>query len=388
MHSLFFWGPVPNRAQIDLLSKITCNHVMYQNTRFEPQFLDSLVGGFSAIDFTRLKVKDLAQANEFIEAYGYDYENEDDLAQLWAYHRRAVDFIERQLLESGEAIPEAISDSEYLKDLRYLLIYASTKDTKEDSLQKWACAILRVMHVIVHIDNDLFTSQFPHIQNQVIKPIGDHVSMDPKFGTVLGSDKSSDSIPLQNYEVKAFKEDDSAIIKLLVKPEAVAFRLLDKVGFRFVTHTIFDVFRVMRYMVRSHLVSLPQFIPDQSNNTLYPVNLFLELMETFPEQTELSSEEVDEKLKEKFHQEMERAEFKEKPNAFSGPDFKFVKFVSRRRVRVTDFNGKSLTFFYPFEVQIMDNENYLKSLTGPQKHDEYKKRQTRRARARVLGLNP
>ena len=360
---------------------------MKMNLRFDSQFLNSLVGGTSAIDFTRLRVKDLEQAKEFILSYGFDLDDEEDEKKLWVYYRRSVAFLETQLLEEGEQIPVMLSDPSELKDLRYLLIYASTKDTKQDSLQRWSCSILRVVHVLVHLDNDLFTEYFPHIQDQIIKPISDHIASDPILGTKLGGTNYFDEIPLKKFEVKALKDDSSSIIKLLIKPEAVAFSLLDKVGFRFVTKSLFDVFRVMRYLVRNHLVSLPHFIPDQSNNTIFPVNLFLELIESLPDQTELTSEEIDLKLKEKLASEFDRAEYKEKLNEFSGADFKFIKFISRRLVKIDVGEGvKPIHFFFPFEVQIMDYENYLMSISGPAKHDEYKKRQTRQARARVLGL--
>ncbi|MGZ3723788.1 MAG: hypothetical protein ACXVA9_12685, partial [Bdellovibrionales bacterium] len=61
------------------------------------------------------------------------------------------------------------------------------------------------------------------------------------------------------------------------------------------------------------------------------------------------------------------------------------KFITRQLVRVTHpETGKSFSFFYPYEVQILDYEHYVRSLTGPASHDEYKSRQRSRARQRVF----
>jgi uncharacterized protein (TIGR04562 family) len=68
----------------------------------------------------------------------------------------------------------------------------------------------------------------------------------------------------------------------LAKPEEVAFGLLDKIGVRFVTQRLIDVFRVMQFLVRNHVVSYPHVVPSQSNNTIFPVDLFLEVMEGLP----------------------------------------------------------------------------------------------------------
>ena len=72
-----------------------------------------------------------------------------------------------------------------------------------------------------------------------------------------------------------------------------------------------------------------------------------------------------------------------------GPDYRFIKFISRKLVTVPlgeGDNKRAFRFFYPFEIQIMDYDTYVKNLSGPMAHDEYKNRQRRKARERVLAI--
>jgi uncharacterized protein (TIGR04562 family) len=351
---------------------------------FNATNLETLLGDRSPLEIQTLEVHTLDQAAHFVRAYGYDLSNPVDTEKLWDYYRRALSFISSELLEPGESIPESLADPKALKDLRYLLIYASTVDTRPDALRRWACGILRVMHVLSHLENDLFTTYSSHIQEQVLKPFQDHVFDDPVAGVELVDSQKLERLPLKKFEIKSFKSSDSSILKLLAKREAIAFGLLDKVGVRFVTKSLFDVFYVLRFLLDKSLVSFPHVVAGQSNNTLYPVNLFMEVIAAISPEHPLTVDHLDRLLKEKLAKELSRAEFVEKPNVFSSAEYKFIKFISRRLVRVPQ-GDRVLSFFYPYEVQIIDYETHLKNLAGPSSHGEYKNRQRLMARRRVLG---
>jgi len=197
---------------------------------------------------------------------------------------------------------------------------------------------------------------------------------------------------LINTEIKPFKATASSVIKLLARPERVALTLLDKLGVRFVTHSVFDSFRVIRFLVDQHIVSYPHIIPDQSSNTLFPLNLFMEAMEELrvrPEGglTESTPEEIQKLLEKCMEEHRSRAEFRERHNEFSGPEHRFIKFINRKLITVAVGpleSQRAFRFFYPFEIQIIDAETYSSHLSGPTAHNEYKNRQRRRARERVL----
>lgn len=358
---------------------------MKTDYNFDPTTLNTVLGGASTLDIPRLNIQNLDQAHRFIRAYGYNLSLEEDLRKVWLYYRRAVAFIRTELLKPDEEIPAMLADPTLLQDVAYLLIYASTLDQRENSVQRWACAILRVMHVLSHLENDLFTRYSTEIQSQVISPFQTHIFSDPEKGIQLGAPLDPEQILLKKFDVKAFKTSNSSILKLLAKREALAFSLLDKVGVRFVTRHLFDVFRVIRFLFDKSLVSFPHVIPDQSNNTLYPFNLFVEVLETLTKETELTSQELDQMLTAKLAASGERAEYREKPNSFSSREYRFVKFISRRLIHV---ESENLRFYYPYEVQIIDYPTYLQNASGSSSHESYKERQREMARRRFFGVTP
>lgn len=358
---------------------------MSLNLEFDPEAFWSLIGGRAVVETPRLSLKSNEEARAYLKAYGYDMEVEADREKLWGIHSRALIYLRTQLLKDGETIPEEVSDPKKLADIANLLLLASMRDSNSESLHRWSCALLRVMHVISQLHNDLFNYFSLEIQEEIFRPYRQFVEKDPALGIRLTSGGDAESIPLQKFDIKPFKDSDSSITKLLAKPDEVAFGLLDKIGVRFVTANLFDTFRVMRFLVSHHVVSPANVIPSQSNNTLYPVNLFLDVMEGLPRTSDMPPAEIDALLKERLEKDAKNAKFLHKLNTFTSTDYRFVKFITRQLVRVTDPNTqKSFSFFYPYEVQILDYDHYLRSLSGPASHDEYKARQKARARERVL----
>lgn len=357
---------------------------------FSRQTLDCVVGGRSALDLSRLEIFTREQAREFVQTYGYNLDDPSQMEDLWATHRRALAMMREQLLDKGEEIPAELHDPTKLDDITDLLIYASSRDPSTAHLQKWACAMLKVMHVYVHLRNDLFSAFRDQIQTQILKPLEACIVTEDGRNFVAASER----IEIERFEVKPFKTTASSVIKLLARPERVALTLLDKLGVRFVTKNIFDSFRVVRFLMDSHIVSFPHIIPDQSSNTLFPLNLFMESMQELEHSQAgagaISDAVIEDWLKRSLEEHSTRAEFKEKWNQFSGPDHRFIKFINRKLISVpvgTGSNERPFRFFYPFEIQIMDGETWQKNLTGPTAHDQYKDRQRRRARERVLGLS-
>lgn len=356
---------------------------------FSRSSLDCVVGGRSALDLSRLEVDSKSEAREFLLTYGFDLDKASDRDELWSTHRRALALIREQLLDKGEELPPELSDPTKLDDISDLLLLASSREPGTAHLQKWACALLKVMHVYVHLRNDLFSAFRDEIQSQILKPLENVILMEGDKCFVNASEK----FEIERFEIKPFKTTASSVIKLLARPERVALTLLDKLGVRFVTKSVFDSFRLVRVLVDSHIVSYPHIIPDQSSNTIYPLNLFVEAMDELehsqaPEGS-VSDDVIEQWLKKSFEAHASRAEFKEKLNEFSGPDHRFVKFINRKliTVNVGDQNvARAFRFFYPFEIQIMDAATWEKNKTGPTAHDQYKDRQRKRARERAFGV--
>jgi uncharacterized protein (TIGR04562 family) len=356
-----------------------------QRFKFETHTLNSVIGGKSAIDIPRLNIKTIEEAEKFINGYGFDLQQTNDLEKIWYFHRRALVLLEERLGFSKVEIPEILRERKLLQDIRKLLLMASDSDPAVSALQKWACAILRTIHVFVHSENDLFASFSEEIQKQILSPIQEKIFHDGTSGkTYLKSSDEKLSIPLAGFEVKPFKTSTSTVIKLLAKPDALAMSVFDKLGFRFISNSLFDSFRIVRLLVEDNLISFPHVIPEQSTNNLYPVDFFVKTCAQFAEQfPHQSPEEVTEKLEQALHQNKELEGLFRKENNFSGEDYRFIKFICRKLIKIQNASG-SFTFFYPFEVQVMDQKSHEKVLSGPSEHQAYKERQKQAARKRIF----
>jgi len=351
---------------------------------FDPQSFQSLIGGTPILEAPAPVLHSLEEAHSFLRTYGYDVTSPQDEERLWHLHSRAVTYLRSRILQDGEEIPEVLTDRTQLKEPAFLLVHAGPEE-KDVLLKKWACVILKVMHVVTHLQNDLFSYFSADIQEQIFKPYRHFVRQDPARGLLLGGSDDTDPIRLQKMELKPFKDSNSAITKLLSKPEATAFGLMDKIGVRIVTHTLLDVFRVMQFLVKEHVVSYPHVVPGQSNNSLFPVKLFLQVMEQVKKEGIQDPREINDRLKATESKGIERSQFLIKRNEFTASNYKFVKFINRQLVRVEmPGSEKALSFFYPYEVQVIDYEHYLESISGEASHEQYKARQRDKARERLF----
>jgi len=345
------------------------------------------------LDADRLSVRNLDQAEDFITSYGYDWNDEEDQRVLFSFYRQAVAFLKDQWGDEEDfVIPEELWDPQKLGDIRNLLISASRGKPEGANLRQWSCAILKVMHIIAHLQNDLYSFFQTDIRKQILSPIKDHVFSDPVSHThTLKFEGGTEKIRLSKFELKPKKNQGSAVVKLLAKKRLVALNILDRIGVRFVTKNTFDIFRTIRFLVDRGLVSYPHAIANESANMVYPIGMFLETMDALRSSNPTAeASEIAEALEKKLADQTEKPDFLLKGNMFTSPDYKFIKFISRRLVQVKmDINGKpqKIRFFYPFEIQIMDYDTYTNNMRGPLSHAEYKKRQNRAARTRLFGTS-
>lgn len=398
------WGPVQTTPQLRVPN---LNHsstppnlsfggvlvqlaVMLKTPNFSFDILSSVLGESAALDIPRLHIQNKEQAAQFIHTYGYDISNEQDLKKLWHYHQEAIEFLETEILTEEESIPSSLKDPDELQDITKLLLLASLKQVSDPYMnisslppQKWACAILRVMHVLVHLDNDLFTSFTDDIKYQILKPIQDHIYYIEQK-TFLGKD--SEAIELVSYSEKPFKHTHSAAIKILTRKNTLAMTLLDRVGVRFVTKNVIDIFKVIQYLIDNHMISYPHVISSQSKNTICPTRVFQRVLERNVSKDGVFNLQG---LEGMLLEELKKLDLKvnSELNPYSSEDFKFLKFINRQFLRVNIGEGrKPLNFFFPFEIQILDQETFEKNEGGQASHEDYKQRQKRSARLRIFGL--
>ncbi len=356
---------------------------------FDPNMLECVAGRKSILDIPKLNITTLKEADQFILSYGFDLKLEKSVEKVWYFYRRAFVLLTERLNYSTREIPEELHDRKHLKDIRQLLLFASSRDPSKADLRKWSCALLRCMHVFVHHESDLFHSFSEVIQKQILTPFENVIFYDGTTHKIYFRSQNVlnlETLEINSFSPKVMKSSSSSVVKLLAKPGAVTIRLLDHLGVRIVTNSIFDSFRVIKFLVEEGIISYPQIIADQTTNNIFPI---LKFMETMTLLMESSSEVTDSQIEKIFQEYLEKQENQEglfkKENKYSGENHRFIKFICRKLIFVeASAESPEYQFFFPYEVQIMDEKSYALIQSGPATHEEYKKRQNEAAKKRLF----
>lgn len=335
--------------------------------RFPWSVLRMICEGESVIDLKSLELTTEDQVHSFVATYGYDLFDREQLSDVWKFFSDACDFIESQICEAGE-FPESMRQIKGRIDFKKIILEASGVAQEElahiEHAAGWCCAVLRVMHVICHYENDLRLRYFSEIQKQTVDRFEAHLQSQ-KDSYFLGFE--SDKIPLYGFEIKPEKTRERALLKFLRSKETVAQQVSDYLGVRLVTHNRYDVVRVVSYLIDHHLISYSNLISSRSRNTLF-------LFDEVKGRLESGSETVDDST-------LSLPAASGTANRFSSSDYRSLQFTVRHLVRIPEH---SVSFFFPMEVQIMDRASLERAQKGDASHENYRKRQTEAVRQRVL----
>ena len=124
---------LPRVARVSALSELTLADV---------DAVRLLLRGDSVIDWHRLSFVDHAEVDRFLRLNEFDPESEDELGRLEDIRSDAVEYLARAF---AMAIPDEVAADLPARDL--FLVASSTGPH-----QKWACVVLKVMHIIHHIN--------------------------------------------------------------------------------------------------------------------------------------------------------------------------------------------------------------------------------------------
>ncbi len=351
---------------------------MDQFSSFPWPVLRSIIGGASAIDVPRLAVASIEEAEAFIECYGFCWQEPEHRAEIEKLRRDALAFIDEELINdiSIDIDPRVSSED----DLRKVLLWASQES---GSIQLWSCALLRVMHTFAHCQSYFSDRYGDEIRRQIFERIEPHLKMTDE-GLELGE---SPGIPLLEFEAKPMKERRSIAMKLMHKAENVAADIFDRVGIRFVTRERFDALLVVKYLREHNVVMFANVKPSRSRNTLIDVDLLHQTI------TELDLAVADRELTpdeqlEHLRREVRNRAFPSAPspaNEYSSISYHSIQFTCRQMIRIPDEALGGIRFFFPFEIQIMDEASYQQTREGLASHELYKARQREAVQRRILG---
>ena len=393
--------------------------------RLNWDLVDVLIGGKSPIDMASLDIKDRNDAVKFLHSYGYSSESDVDRKLIHAGIVEALSFIQTVLMPKewakGKVAPEEILRC---TDVIDLLVYASVVPStpRERLIGYWACAVLRLMHTIGHIQGLEKFADVSEARNQIISKFQKHLFRERNGNLLLGDEV--DSVELERVEWKTTKSRQSIILKLLHKPANVSETIYDFIGVRIITKSLVDVVQVVKILGQKYIVSFPNTNPGRARNSLIDLSSFKTSIAHLTSSLaggQITVEEFDHKLRN-----LELAQDSvQRTNPHSGQSYRSVQMTCRQLVKynnplnrwaeksrsfLNDFpmsekshqilseafsysdswlkvfeNENSLNVFFPFEVQIFDANTRTLIEQSESNHTVYKKSQIRTARKRVLG---
>ncbi len=312
-----------------------------------------LLRGGSVVDWHRLNFADEREAEEFVRAQEVDPSDPEDVARVAQVKQSAIEYLRRHF---DFPIPKPVAK----KDLIGLLMLASSKGHR----QICACAILKVMHIIHHLEARELLFQLAVADEEVFHLV------EQKVYKVMAAALAND-FPILEF-IGGRKNKDSLYTKLLSKPDASASQIYDKVRFRIVTRSERDIFPVLNYVQRS-IVPFNFVIPGQSTNTLMRFHGFCQsepaLAKLIPDlQLPLDLEDGLSAI----------------DNRFTAPSYRIVHFIADVPVRVPDkilaaappiAKGLGHTIFVQTEFQVIDRATDESNEAGDASHKAYKDRQ-------------
>ena len=387
------------------------------------ELLDVIVGGRSALDskFFVGPMVNQEQVNKFLSGYGLEPEDPIIRAELFGNFQEALQFIKRYFLKEGnpDGLDLKIPNSIYMvTDIADLFVMATGGSDKPHEERLWAEIVLKVMHTILHTDKDLRSSYFSTIQQQIFDRFYKLIWRDDQDNLFLGEKGSDNVVPLLDFVTKSKKSRESVIIKLLHKAENVAEELFDRVGVRIVTKDRVDTLRAIRILIENNVVIPHNIKPSRSINTIIDIDKFKDIHQSLVKMA-LRNNLDEEGFRSAINKEiMECVKLEDdtERNKHSFSKYQAIQFTCRQLIKyknpfLTEFKGvrkmasevgeedalakkilnmdislisRDVRFFYPFEVQIMDEEAYRVNTEGEASHAEYKKSQVRSAMKRVF----
>lgn len=365
------------------------------------EVLNALVNGVSAIDLHSLPLRNETEIERFIAAYGYDCTSPADRDELEALYTEAVQFIENRLLAPGEeaalkdmvlSVPPLFRDTPSVR--RLLRIASSLEPTDIPLGRQWACAILKVMHGLIHITHAPHLHHAPLAQKAILQQFRQVLSHHSSTGQVVLGHPSQPSrqLPLYGVELKQMKSRESLLIKMLSKKANMVDEIDDIVGIRIITETVPDVLLALDILRQNKLIVFSNINPNRSRNSLLEMNQVRELLQQLQQTSPCHSwAQLRQVLNASDSIDHPEHTFQQH-NPVSSGQYRSLHLTCRHVLRLPTSGGWAAVgsatmrrVFFPYEIQLIDRENYRNSQQGECSHAAYKQRQLARARVRVLG---
>jgi uncharacterized protein (TIGR04552 family) len=314
-----------------------------------------ILRGGSVIDWRRLHFTTRDEVDRFLRLCGVDTSDPEDEAWGRLVLKDAVEYLRKTF---SYRVTDAVADPAELHDL---FLYAS--GTSEPRYRRIACIVLKVMHVIQHIEGRDLLFRLAVSEQEIGQLVTEKV-------TGVVHQMEAKGLKLVKFE-KSIKSTDSHITKLLAKKETVAAQVYDKTRFRMITERSEDILPVL-YFLTQRLFPFNFVVPGQTENSLLP---FREVLQSYPHFRQYLDE---------LHLDPDFEEHEGTGNVFSGQTYRALNFIVDVPIRLDAYlppkprdgrERKGRIGFSLVEFQIVDRKTAEKNEQGENAHARYKHRQ-------------
>ena len=362
------------------------------------------------VDLSTMPIRSANEAYRFVQGYGYELHTPTDAQEVQQLLQQVFQFMETCLLRPRDGEEAFLSIPEGLKarcDVIELLLLASQPTKTTASL--WACALLKVLHTLVHIENAP-KIQYAHLaQEQICRHFKAFLYTDKHTGALMlgkPNGTSQKQLKLVAVDVKAMKSKESLLIKLLSKKTNMMDEIDDLIGFRIVTETPADVLLALDILQENQQMVFTNINSNRSRNSLIALEDFKQVWELSAHPTDITNllathiQTWDELVANLQHLGSRNATLPAPPagitvagagnfqhhNPNSDANYRSLHVTCRHLLRLRRVGSvRDERVFFPYELQFSDKENYLRNQQGDTAHTQYKFRQLQRSRRRVLG---
>lgn len=312
-----------------------------------------ILKGDSIIDWNRAHFRDHDCVDRFLRLHLLDPDRADDLRRLRFVHNEAVNYLEEHL---GLSFPGDLRQPDDVRDI--FTLASQTGGFRRRQIL--ACAILKLMHVIHHMEAAELRFQTPLSEARVL---------DLAERRIVAA---ADRMRAEGFPIVAFygsrKTRNSILTKLIAKKENTAATIFDKLRFRIVTEEPNQILPAIAWLTHN-LFPFNYVIPGQSHNNLVHLGNVLNTPSYVALRDQLQGSADSDDL------------LTPEENPFSGGSYRMINFIVDFPVRVDGEApiryGAMLgrTVIALVEFQVIDRETARLNEVGENAHKHYKNRQ-------------
>ena len=314
-----------------------------------------ILRGQSVVDWHRLNLRSREEVEGFLRVNGFEPACEKDRRRLRHLVDAAVAYLESSF--RYHFTPEVRSPD----DVGDLLRMASSNS----QVQTQACMILKVAHIINHVDARELRFHLPVPEEVLFRHAEEKVAAEVTALREAGAEVTT--------FVSSRKSRGSLITKLLSKKSTLASQVFDRMRFRVVVREAGDLMPLL-VGLKNRLVPFNYIVPGQSRNEiLRPEDLVASVTDLRPLASQLQ-----------YQFELEDAEGGEDWNRFSAAEYRMINFVVDLPIRLDAIHasmggpvleGLGEIVFITLEFQVFDQATFDANELGAGNHERYKDRQ-------------